>query len=411
MEFRFVHAADLHIDSPLAGLGLKDPVVADRFARASRAAVEALIDATLQSKAAFLIVAGDVFDGDWKDVGTGLFFAQALGRLHRAGIPTMIVRGNHDADSIMSRHLPYPASVRIFPSDRATTMTLDELRVALHGRSFSSRRTADGFVNSYPARREGWLNIGVLHTGLDGSRGHETYAPCTVDDLRRFGYDYWALGHIHAAEIVSRDPWVVYPGNIQGRSVRETGAKGATLVEVADGRISEATPIVLDGARWAHETIDVSPFDDAPEVLSAIGATLERLRREAGERPLAARLTLTGACAAHALLVARRETIEDEARAIGVAIAGDCWVEKIKIATTPTPALFAPTEADALDIGGLVAAAAQDPEYQAAVAQIVAAIADKMPRDLRGEFRSDDPEALARLAALARDRLAGELAS
>src|SRR5271154_1863388 len=286
MEFRFVHAADLHIDSPLAGLGLKDPVVADRFARASRAAVEGLIDATLQSKAAFLVIAGDVFDGDWKDVGTGLFFAQALGQLHRAGILTVIVRGNHDADSVMSRNLTYPPSVRIFPSDRAATIAFDELRVALHGRSFSSRRTADAFVNSYPVRREGWLNIGVLHTGLDGSRGHETYAPCTVDDLRRFGYDYWALGHIHAGEIVSRDPWVVYPGNIQGRSVRETGAKGSMLVEVADGRIVEAKPIVLDAARWAHETVDVSQFHDAPEVLNAIGARLERLRRDSGERPL-----------------------------------------------------------------------------------------------------------------------------
>jgi exonuclease SbcD len=395
MEFRFVHAADLHIDSPLAGLGLKDPVVADRFARASRAAVEGLIDATLQSKAAFLVVAGDVFDGDWKDVGTGLFFAQALGQLHRAGIPTVIVRGNHDADSIMSRQLPYPPSVHSFPSDRAATIAFDELRVALHGRSFSSRRTGDGFVNSYPARREGWLNIGVLHTGLDGSRGHETYAPCTVDDLRRFGYDYWALGHIHAGEIVSRDPWVVYPGNIQGRSVRETGAKGAMLVEVADGRIAEAKPIVLDAARWAHETVDVSQFHDAPEVLNAIGARLERLRRDSG-----------------ALLVARREAIEDEARAIGVAIAADCWVERIKLATTPPPALFAPAgEPDALDIGGLIAAAAQDPEYQNSLSQVIAAIVDKMPRDLRAEFRADDPETLATIAALARDRLTGELAS
>ncbi len=412
MEFRFVHAADLHIDSPLAGLGLKDAAVADRFARASRAAVEALIDATIQNKAAFLIVAGDVFDGDWKDVGTGLFFAQALGRLHRAGVATVIVRGNHDADSVMSKDLPYPPSVRVLPSDKATSLTFDDLRVILHGRSFSSRKTVDGFVQSYPARREGWLNIGVLHTGLDGSRGHETYAPCTVDDLRRFGYDYWALGHIHAAEIVARDPWIVYPGNIQGRSIRETGVKGAMLVAVADGLVPEVKPVPLDAARWAHETVDVSQCQDIPDVVGRIGAALERLHRDAEGRPLAVRVTLTGICAAHALLVAKREAIEDEARAMGVGIAGDCWVERVKIATVTPPALFAPSaEPDALDLGALLAAAAQDPDYQSVVSQIVAGVADKMPRDLRGEIGADDAEALAKIVALARDRLTGELAS
>jgi DNA repair protein SbcD/Mre11 len=126
--------------------------------------------------------------------------------------------------------------VNVFPSDEATTIALDAYRVALHGRSFASRITGE-FVETYPARRDGWLNIGVLHTSLDGTRGHDGYAPCTVHDLTRFGYDYWALGHVHAAEIVSRDPWIVYPGNLQGRNVRETGAKGAMRVTVEDGRI------------------------------------------------------------------------------------------------------------------------------------------------------------------------------
>src|ERR1700761_8454580 len=101
MRFTFIHAADLHIDSPLAGLRLKDENVARRFAEAGRKAVQALIDATIASEAAFLIIAGDVFDGKWNDVTTGLFFVGAVSALHRAGIPVFIVKGNHDADSLM----------------------------------------------------------------------------------------------------------------------------------------------------------------------------------------------------------------------------------------------------------------------------------------------------------------------
>ena len=251
MRFTFIHAADLHIDSPLASLGAKDAEMAEIFARANRRAVEALVAETLASEAKFLVIAGDVFDDDWKDVSTGLFFVRALGELDRKGVPTFLIKGNHDAASKMSRALPYPASVVEFESRRAHTHLLEDLRVAVHGRSFAERGTSDDFVASYPARREGWLNIGVLHTSLDGKPGHAPYAPCSVADLQRFGYDYWALGHIHAAEIVARDPWIVYPGNVQGRSPRETGPKGAMRVTVEDGRIVAVEPLVLDVARWA----------------------------------------------------------------------------------------------------------------------------------------------------------------
>ncbi|WP_210496062.1 metallophosphoesterase family protein [Microvirga antarctica] len=413
MRFTFIHAADLHIDSPFAGLGLKDQAVAARFAKAGRQAVESLVAEAIDSQAAFVIIAGDVFDGDWKDVTTGLFFARALGALHRASIPTVMVKGNHDADSIMSRGpLAYPETVRTFASNRAETYALEDCRVALHGRSFSSRKVADDFVASYPQRREGWLNIGVLHTALDGTRGHEAYAPCTVDDLRRFGYDYWALGHIHAAETVSEDPWIVYPGNVQGRSVRETGAKGAVRVTVEDGRIIAVEPLVLDAARWAHETIDVSGCSDEAEVLTLIREALRQLHPGSGGRPLAVRLTLSGTTSAHARLVARREAIEEEARALGFQFADDCWVEQVKLATVaPARVSDRAAEPDALDVAGLLEAAADDPAFRSVLSELLASVADKLPRDLRAELSVEDPDALEQLALQARDYLVGALPS
>lgn len=406
MRFTFIHAADLHIDSPLAGLRAKNEEVARRFAEAGRKAVQALVDETIASNAAFLIIAGDIFDGDWKDVTTGLFFVGALGALHRAGIPVFIVKGNHDADSLMSRGLPYPDSVTVFPTN-AATVELDSFRVALHGRSFADRVNAD-FIAGYPARREGWLNIGVLHTSLDGTRGHEGYAPCSVDDLRRFGYDYWALGHIHTAEIVHRDPWIVFPGNLQGRSVRETGPKGAMRVTVEDGRVVDVTPLALDGARWAHLTIDSTGLVEESQVLALVSERLAELHGQSEGRALAVRVTLTGATPLHNRLLARREALQDDLRAAALHLAADCWIEQIKIKTTlPAQTAVARPERDDIDVAALLAEGAQDPGLAAALAELTETIKAKLPRDLQDEFAASD--VLGSLSDDARALLAGEL--
>jgi exonuclease SbcD len=407
MRFTFIHAADLHIDSPLAGLRLKNEDVARRFANAGRRAVEALIAETIASKAAFLIIAGDVFDGSWKDINTGLFFVSALGRLHREGIPTFIVKGNHDAESVVSRDLPYPESVQVFPTNEATSHTLDAYRVVLHGRSFPNRHI-DEFVATYPVRRDGWLNIAVLHTSLDGRPGHVGYAPCSVDDLKRFGYDYWALGHVHAAEIVHRDPWIVFPGNLQGRSIREIGAKGAVRVTVEDDKIIDVAPLTLDGARWAHLTIDIHHAGCEDDVVARVTAALAEAHQEAEGRPLAIRVTLTGANMLHNRLVARRELLEDDIRARALQFGDDCWIEQLKVRTSlPPRPVAALSSTESLDLDQLMDAVTEDPEFAVILAELIETVKAKLPKELHEELLAGDLQNV--LAAEARALLAGAL--
>ena len=215
MNFRFLHAADLHLGSPLQGLAQKDEGVARRLASASRSAFEDLVTKALDENVAFTVIAGDIFDGDWKDASIGLFFNRQIARLDRRGVPTFFLRGNHDADSVVTKSLLWPDSVVEFSTRRPETHRIAKLEVALHGRGFPRRDVADNYAVDYPAPVPGWFNIGVLHTAC-GRAGHENYAPCTPADLAGRGYDYWALGHVHAFEIVSQDPWIVYPGNLQG---------------------------------------------------------------------------------------------------------------------------------------------------------------------------------------------------
>jgi len=310
--------------------------------------------------------------------------------------------------SLMSRDLPYPDSVKQFSSGKAETFTLEDYKVALHGRSFPTRLITADFVSAYPMRRDGWLNIGVLHTSLDGSRGHEGYAPCTVDDLKRYGYDYWALGHVHAAEIISRDPWIVFPGNLQGRNPRETGAKGAVRVTVEDGRIVDVTPLVLDGARWNHLSVDVSDGATERDMFDRIKSALEAAQVESGGRPLAARITVTGTTPLHNKLIAQHDELLDELRAAGFQAASDCWVEQVKIKTSaPALTAFRATDAESIDVEDLLSAAATDQQFAAELTNLVTTVADKMPKDLRDEFIQS--EAVTTLAADARAMLLGRL--
>src|SRR4051794_18905622 len=235
VNFTFIHAADLHLDSPLVGLADRSEALAAAFRRASRRAFDNLIEAALEERVNFVIIAGDLFDGDWRNYETGLVFARGMGRLHRAGIKVFKVRGNHDAECIFTKKLELPPNVTVFGSRKAETIELEELGAVLHGRSFANRACADNLALAYPPARGGRVNIGVLHTSLAGYEGHASYAPCSADDLIGRNYHYWALGHVHAANRVAAEPcWIVYPGCLQGRHVRECGPKGAVRVTVGD---------------------------------------------------------------------------------------------------------------------------------------------------------------------------------
>ncbi len=270
-SFRFVHAADLHLGSPFQGLTLKDAGIAALFVEASRKAFSNLVTQAIAARVDFFLIAGDVYDGDWKDNKIGLFFNREMARLERENIPVYLLRGNHDAESVITRTITLPGNVHEFSTQRPQTFLLEALKVALHGQGFAQRSANDNLALTYPKPVAGWFNIGVLHTSLTGREPHAPYAPCSVDDLRSRGYDYWALGHVHDYEVVATDPLIIFPGNLQGRSIRERGSKGAVLVTVDEGRIRYERMIV-DEARFAELTVTLDGDDDMSAVVRRIEA-------------------------------------------------------------------------------------------------------------------------------------------
>jgi DNA repair protein SbcD/Mre11 len=407
MNFRFLHAADLHLGSPFLGLAQKDGDVAARFAAASRSAFEDLVTKALEEGVSFVVIAGDVFDGDWKDASIALFLNRQLARLSNRGVPTFLLRGNHDAESLVTKSLTWSENVFEFSTRRPEIHRIKDLRVALHGRGFPHREVVENYAVDYPEPVAGWFNIGVLHTAC-GRTGHENYAPCTVADLAARGYDYWALGHVHAFEIVSRDPWIVYPGNLQGRSIRECGERGAVIVEVADGVVAEVRRIVTDYARWAEIFVDATPHGDETDLLRAVEAEVRPHAMAAEGRLLAARVILTGATKLHPRFIADRDRLRDEVEAAAQRSGDDIWLERLRIETadpqrsTRDPAL---TE---VDLAAALQKCEADVALRARVAELVRTVKDKLPGGMAEDasIALDLDSILTEARALALGRLA-----
>jgi DNA repair exonuclease SbcCD nuclease subunit len=403
MNFTFLHCADLHLGSPMSGLSLKDPAIAARFAAATRDAFTDLVTRAIEERVAFVLIAGDLYDGEWQDSGVGLFFNREAARLARAGIDIYLVKGNHDAESVVAKTIAPPDNVKQFSTRAAEPKFIEHLRVAIHGRGFPDRAVTENIAAKYPAARAGWFNIGLLHTSCEGSAKHATYAPCSVAELAARGYDYWALGHVHDHQVLSRDPWIVYPGNLQGRSVRETGAKGAVFVDVADNKVAEVRRAIVDRARWIDVAIDVSSAAARADVLRLVAAGLREPLAEANGRLAAVRARLVGQTPLHRRLVSGHARLFDDALSLLQQAHADAWLEKLSV-DTREPAARA--DIGSLDLEAMLDASATDAAVRRGAAELAGLIAARLPGEADGEDASlDDIDALiaeARAIALAR---------
>jgi DNA repair exonuclease SbcCD nuclease subunit len=298
----------------------------EAFAAAVRFAVSERVD--------LLLIAGDIYDGDWQDFSTGVFFASQLSALREAGIPVIVIRGNHDAASVISRELPLPEGTTVLSHEQPQTVVLEDLGVAVHGQSFATREVSENLSVNYPRAIPAMLNIGLLHTSLAGHPDHDTYAPCSGEDLERRGYDYWALGHIHEPGRVGLPAFAYYAGCVQGRSVRECGPRGGLLVELQEGEEPSVRHVSFDVLRWAVGEIDCSPFLTFEDLRLTARERLNEMVVLAEDRPVACRLRLVGESALHNRLLAEGERVRAELITLANDVAAEAiWLGSVSVMT------------------------------------------------------------------------------
>ena len=401
--FKFIHTADTHLDSPLLRLETYEGAPVDEVRQASRRAFENLIELAIGETVDFILIAGDLFDGDWKDYNTGLYFVGQVRRLKEAGIAVFIVSGNHDAAGQMTRVLPYPENVHVFSHKKPETKTLEDSKVAIHGQSFSNPAVMDNLARGYPEPMSGYFNIGLLHTSMTGREGHENYAPCTVDDLENRGYDYWALGHVHQFEIVDSDPLIVFPGCIQGRHVRETGAKGGVIVTVEEGLAPQVVFHPFDVVRWEQLVVDLTDSGTQQACLDVFKDALEMLINRHDPLPVIARVIFIGETEAHANIAGDLEYWKEAVRSTATSGFGDrAWVEKVNVRTRSKSrgGRKAVNPGPLQEMERLVAEIKADDDGLLSLGEELSGLFRKLPAEYRrgdGAVNPEDPKQLCRI--------------
>jgi len=414
---KLVHAADLHLDSPLLGLERYEQAPVAEIRGATRGALDRLVELCIAEQAKLLLIAGDLFDGSWRDYSTGLFLCERMSRLREAGVDVVWIRGNHDAASRLRKYLPMPSNVRELATSKPESVVFEDLNLVVHGQGFAEQAVTEDLTRRYPAAVAGAVNVGLLHTALDGREGHAPYAPCTLSALVDRGYDYWALGHVHRHEIVHQAPWVVFPGNLQGRHAKELGPKGAVVVGFDSAKVTSVEHRALDVVRWERIAVDASRSATLDDVAEAVRSELGKVAAVTGERLLAARIEIAGATAAHSALKADPERLIQALRAAALDVdQGSVWIERVVADTRPLGAdwaSLASATGPLADLAREIDELARDPALLAGfiaglpglaevTRKVRSAVPDASEADDQAQLLSDAKELLlARLSELA----------
>ena len=413
--FKFIHAADIHLDSPLRGLSRYESAPSESIRNACRRAFVNLVDLAIEEMVSFVLLAGDLYDGDWKDYSTGIFLSQQVGRLGQHKILVFAVAGNHDAANKITKALDCPANMTILSSKKAETIRLDDLAVSIHGQSFGAEHVEENLVAQFSTAEKGMFNIGLLHTSLDGREGHAAYAPCSSNDLRSKGYQYWALGHIHKQEIVSEDPWIVFPGCLQGRHIKENGAKGCMVVTVEDGVVSSVEKRDLDVLRWVNVSVDLTDATDMREVLDRARRSIETEGKLTAGQPVAMRIHFEGATAVADEISGFPERFEQLIKALGAELAGEnLWIERVENMAISKRDLKSALSEDN-PFGKLlkdILATTDDVDQISGLKEVIADLRQKIPMEAFGEdsiLDLDEDQTIARLVDEAKHMLIGKL--
>lgn len=320
---RFLHAADLHLDSPFRGQVDAAPEVGPALREATFRSFANLVDRAVAGKVDFVLLAGDLYDVRDRSLRAQLALRDQLARLDAAGIPSFVVHGNHDPLSGRYAQVRFPDSVHVFGAEPARVEVKNgpETIATVTGASYARAEVTENLAASFlRPEEETAFPVALLHANLGGNTGHANYAPCAMSDLAAAGFRYWALGHVHTQAVHrtrdgGREVVVAYPGNPQGRSVRETGPRGALLVEVsASGEIT-TTPWIADEVRWHRPVVSIEGLDSVDALEERIAEEIRNAIRAAGHEDHAPRghvfrILLTGRGRLHGWLARNTELFD-----------------------------------------------------------------------------------------------------
>lgn len=340
MEIKFIHCADLHVDSPFKGISNVNPDLKELLYQSTFHSFNNIVDLAIQEHVHCVIISGDIYDGADKSLSAQLKFRSGLQRLSEKGIPSYLVYGNHDPLDSWAASIEWPENVFQFGGDEVEyhSLTVDgEIVAHIYGISFPTKDVMDNLALKFERVDENVPAIAVLHTNVGENTGHKPYAPATIDELKSRNMDYWALGHVHKYSILNDDnPAIVYPGNSQARNPREKGNKGCCLVTLYDNNECDIAHVSTDTVRYVSESIDITDFETLDDVINIVKDQCVDFAGKEAEKHVIIRITLTGRCHVNTELH-KGNNIEELTVQIREYFEGRTpwiWLEKINLGTS-----------------------------------------------------------------------------
>lgn len=379
---KILHTADIHLDSPLKSLALRDPDLRDQIHTATRSAFTRIVNTAISESVSALLIAGDLFDGAERSARTAAYLTGQLDRLRESRICVFYIKGNHDAENPLTGELSLPDNVHIFDGRGGKFQLSDG--VWIHGVSFANRHAPESLVPKFSAPVGGAINIAMLHTSLAGAAGHALYAPCKVNDLVAAGFDYWALGHVHRRQIHAETPWIVMPGTPQGRDIGEPGPKSATLLTI--GQTIEVTEVQTSLVEFLNVTIDASQAENEDGLRDLLRHVLRETANSLTSDSGVIRLSMTGSTP-NRWQILRDQDVWVEAASQYARETGSLWLDKLVFDLSD----ITETSSSATDeLAAIMATIRLEPGFVETSRAELKTILAELPAQRRGELVRDE---------------------
>ena len=379
---KILHTADIHLDSPLRSLALRDPDLKHQVQTATRLAFARIVDTAIAERVSALLIAGDLFDGSERSARTAAYLTGQLDRLRESKIRVFYIKGNHDAENPLTGELSLPDNVHIFDGRGGKVQLSDDIWI--HGVSFANHHAPESLIPKFHAPVSGAINIAMLHTSLAGAAGHDPYAPCTVNDLAAAGFDYWALGHIHRRQVHAQTPWIVMPGTPQGRDIGEPGAKTATLLTI--GQTIEIAEVRTSLVEFLNLTVDASQAETEDSLRSLLRQLLRKTATSLTSDSGVVRISLTGSTPLR-WRIRRDEDVWKEAASQYARETGCLWLDKLVLNLSDVTE----TGSSATDeLAAIMAAIRKEPGFIDTSRAELETILTELPAQRRGKLVPDE---------------------
>ncbi|MDC9701338.1 MAG: DNA repair exonuclease [Alphaproteobacteria bacterium] len=384
---KILHTADVHLDSPLHSLMIKEENLQETVKTATRSAFKKIVDTALSEEVAALLISGDLFDGDQLSAKIVVFVIAQFTRLQDAGIQVFYIKGNHDAKNTLTDITEFPENVHIF-GGRGGRQQIRNSDIWIHGVSFNKKQVPESLLPKFCKPEPDAINIAMLHTSLARSGGHDTYAPCSVSELAGMGFDYWALGHIHKRQVHSEAPWIVMPGIPQGRDIGEEGPKSATLITI-DGKDISVSEILTSAAEFIKVPVKVDGIKNDEELSRRIKDVLSNCCKDLTSEAGVIRLNINGKTERYWQILRNqdywRETIIKQARETDCLYIEttrfDDLEEKTEGTTNTTSAI--------MELGNLMDKICLEPAFISRLREILDDVAIEIPSERRSRLIPD----------------------